>query len=337
VSYHEIPWLTLVKEWHSACKAMQAGDPEPMFRFVTRRECQFFSNESLPYSGQTIYNQSLKKNRTGLPGAAYRAATCDWQLGIKSKGELQHYWVYMEDIMPNCDSQIVFEGRVESDAELLAELDAHGVERVNVWIDCSKNTKAILQLCWQNGMNAVNLQLSRSGSFLWPDGTRKFYSTGQPIHQQLNVPPIYDRIRLRNPRTREFEEAPHPLEPTVVNLNKAGMLANHFFIRNFQANTLAANPKALPEDYIRVEIPADVSDDFKRQNDSWQRLPNHRPKNKEDGLEGFKQRSRVDHLLMCRAFMDFLKNWLLHPSQDLSLLSARLADLGIREKTEETK
>ena len=338
VSFHEIPWIILIQEWHAATRALKSGDSEPMFRFVTRRECHFFDENSLPYSGQTIYNLGLKKNRQPMPGAAYRCATADWQQGYKAKGELIHYWLHIEDITADCDSRIIFEGRVDGDAELLAELDAHDVPRVNVWIDCSKNTKAILQLCWKEGMNAVNLQMSRAGSFLWPDKTRKFYSTGKPIWRELNTPPVHPPIRRRV--NGEMIEEPHPLEPLVVSLNKAGMLANHFFIRNMQANVTAQNKEATPDDYIRVEIPADVSEDFKKQNESWQYLPSHRPKNKEDGLEGFKQRSRVDHLLMCRAFMDFLKNWLLHPDQDISLLGARLAELGIKpantteEKTE---
>lgn len=325
VSCAAVDWLDLIRDKHTALRALKAGDAKPWMRYITERECQFYGEDSIPYSGQTIYNVLLKKNRQGLADRAYRSATADWQQGYKAKGELQHYWLLIEDVKANCDSQIVFEGMVESDTELLAEVDAHQVPHSAVWIDCSKNTKAILQLCYQNGMNAVNLQLSRVGSFLHDDGVRRFYSKGRPIHLELNTPPVYRQIRRRDRRTGKVTILPAPEEPIVVSLNKAGLLSNHFFIRNMRANVMAANPKATPDQYISVEIPADVSEAFKKQNESWEYLPGHRPKKPDDGVEGFKQRSRNDHLLMCRAYSDFLKEW-------LGLLGERLAALGIEPK-----
>jgi hypothetical protein len=322
ISYAAVDWMTVIEEKHMALRALKAGDARPWFQYITQRECRFFGEDSIPYSGQTIYNTALRKNREGLVGRAYRSATADWQQGYKAKGELQHYWLLIEDVMPSCDSQIVFEGMVESDSELLAELDAHQVPRSATWIDCSKNTKAILQLCYQNGMNAINLQLSRVGSFLHEDGVRRFYSKGKPIHLELNTPPVFDPLTRRDRKTGKVVTLPNPEEPMVVSLNKAGTLSNHFFIRNMRANVLAQNPQATPDQYISVEIPSDVSGQFKKQNESWEYLPGHRPKNQDDGVEGFKQRSRNDHLLMCRAYSDFLKEW-------LGLLGERLAALGI--------
>jgi hypothetical protein len=179
-------------------------------------------------------------------------------------------------------------------------------------------------------MNAVNLQLSRVGSFLHEDGVRRFYSKGRPIHLELNTPPVFEPRTVRDRKTGKVTALPNPEEPLVVSLNKAGTLSNHFFIRNMRANVLAADPEAGPERFISVEIPSDVSEAFRKQNESWEYLPGHRPKNKEDGVEGFKQRSRNDHLLMCRAYSDFLKEW-------TGLLGERLAALGIgKEKSLES-
>ena len=161
------------------------------------------------------------------------------------------------------------------------------------------------------------------------DGVRRFYSKGRPIHLELNTPPVFELQNVPDRKTGKVITMPAALEPMVVSLNKAGMLSNHFFIRNMRANVLAANPQAGPEQYIAVEIPADVSEQFKKQNEAWEYLPGHRPKNKEDGVEGFKQRSRNDHLLMCRAFGDFLKEW-------TGLLGERLAALGIEQAKRET-
>ena len=91
VSYDQISWLDLIKEWHGAIRALKAGDTEPMFRFVTQRECKFYNDESIPYSGTTLYNVRLK-DRNAMPGSVYRGAKFDWQQGYKAKGELEHRW-----------------------------------------------------------------------------------------------------------------------------------------------------------------------------------------------------------------------------------------------------
>lgn len=334
VSVLEIDWFDLVCEWLKAVRALKTGDGEPLKKFVQERECKFYSPQSVPYSGATIYNTSLKKNRNGMGDKKlYRAAKFDWQKGYKHKGELQHYWGVIVDVDIDANSQLVWEGMVESDSELIAEIDAHEVPRCNVWIDCTgTNKKSILQLCYQNGMNAIDLGISRQTLFLHPDGVRRFYSAGKPIYKELNTPPVFEPIVRRNKKTGEREEFQNPEEPTVVSLNKAGLLANYFFIRNMKAAVLASNPKATAADYISLEIPDDVSEDFKQQNESWQVVPGHRGSAKDDSVDGFKPRSNNDHLLMCMAYHCFELEWKLHPNYELSLLGARLAALGIPQQ-----
>ena len=330
VSVFEISWFDLVSEWLTAVRALKAGDGEPLKKFVQERECKFYSPQSIPFSGETIYNTSLKKNREGMKNRIYRAAKFDWQKGYKHKGELQHYWGVIVDVDIDANSQLVWEGIIESDAELLAEVDAHEVPHCNVWIDCTgKQNKTILQFCYQNGMNALDLALSRQTLFLHPDGTRRFFSPGKPIHLELNTRPVFEPVVKRSKKTGEREELPNPEEPLVVSLNKAGLLANYFFIRNMKSAVLLANPKATPADYISLEIPDDVSDAFKEQNESWQVVPGHRGSAKDDSVDGFKPRSNIDHLLMCMAYHCFELEWKLHPNSDLSLLGARLTALGI--------
>ena len=338
VSYDQISWLTLIQEWHSAIQALKSGDSEPMFRFVTRRECKFYTDEFIPYRSETIYNVLLKKNRVGMgEKKLYRAAKFDWQKGYKAKGELEHYWGVILDVDVDANSQLVWEGMVESDSELLAELEAHEVPHCNVWIDCTgTHKKSILQLCYQNGLNALDLGLSRQTLFLHPDGVRRFYSTGKPIHRELNTPPVFNPVVQRDRKTGERKEIPNPEEPVVVSLNKAGMLANYFFIRNMKVAVLLANPKATPADYIALDIPNDVSEDFKQQNESWQVIPGHRGSAKDDSVDGFKPRSNNDHLLMCMAYHCFELEWKLHPNYELSLLGARLAALGIPQAENKT-
>jgi Phage terminase large subunit (GpA) len=329
----EISWSDLVMEWLKAVRALKTGDGEPMKKFVQERECKFYSPQSIPYSSETIYNVTLKKNRDGMKDRIYRAAKFDWQQGYKSKGELQHYWGVIVDVDINANSQLVWEGIVESDSELLAEIDAHEVPHCNVWIDCTgTHKKTILQLCYQNGFNALDLSLSRQTLFLHPDHVRRFYSVGRPIHRELNTPPVFQPTTRRNKKTNEREEIPNPEEPIVVSLNKAGLLANYFFIRNMKTAVLLANPKATVADYISLDIPADVSEAFKEQIESWQVVPGHRGSSKDESVDGFKPRSNNDHLLMCMAYHCFELEWKLHPNYELSLLGARLAALGIPQQ-----
>ncbi len=340
VSVAEIKLPDVVEQWFDAIRDTKYGitirrsdgsEITPLQRFVQEVECRFWSPERhVPFSGETIYNPGLKKNRAGMKDRLYRGAKFDWQKGYKAKGELQHYWGEIWDVDIDANSQLVWEGMVESEAELLAEIDAHEVPHCNVWIDCTGvHNKTILQFCYQNGFNAVDLALSRKTLFLHPDGTRKFFSPGRPIHKELGVPPVFDPIVKRNPKTGERSELPNPEEPIVVSLNKAGLLANYFLIRNMKAAVLLANPKATAADYISLDIPADVSEDFKQQIESWEVVPGHRGSTKDESVDGFRPRSRNDHLLMCAAYHCFELEWKLHPNYELSLLGARLTALGI--------
>lgn len=331
VSFHEIPWLLLIQEWHIAVSSIKIGNKEPMKRFIQRRECHFYSDDKIPYKGTVIYNNTIK-SRSGMPDALFRSAKFDWQAGYKAKGELEHYWGVIFDVDAEANSQLVWEGKVQGDIELIAELDAHEVPRVNSWVDCTGvQKKRLLQFCYQNGMNAVSLDLSRQSGFLHPDKIRRFYSPGKPIYQQLNTIPVFEPIRKRDPKTHEVSEIPHPEEPTVVELHKAGLLANYFFIRNMRESVLKHNKEAAAEDYIRIEIPSDVSEDFKTMLESWEMIPGHRGNVKDESVDGFRPRSRFDHQLMNIAYHCFELEWKLHPKKNISLLGERLAALGFGE------
>jgi hypothetical protein len=323
VSYDQIEWLMLVKEWHSAIRALKAGDTAPMFKFRTRRECRFWNEDALPFRGQIVVNTSVKMDREGLPNRLCRLGGGDWQQGYKSLGELTHYWVVIEDVLPNCSSQIVFEGIIATDEELVNTLDDFKVPRHAFRVDASKNTKAILSLCYREGLSAVSGIKSHTGSFRHADGTRRFYSEPKAIANELNMPLKFDPVHVRGDDGKvklEFD----PREPVVVYYNKAGLLANHFFIRDMKANVLRNNPQATADDYIERVIPGDVSEEFKQHNESWERVQNRQQKTNDD-VEGFRKVRRADHMLMCLGYIDLQKD-------ESGLLGDRLAQLGIRKE-----
>jgi thiol-disulfide isomerase/thioredoxin len=341
VSVSEINWSELTFEWLRAIRAKKNGDIEPLKKFVQERECQFWNPAiHIPFSGTTLYNVSLK-NRNAMPGAVYRGAKFDWQAGYKAKGELEHYWGVILDVDINANSQLIWEGKCQSDAELLAELEAHSCPHKNSWIDCTGvQKKRHLQFCYQNGLNAISLDQSRQQGFLHADKVRRFYSEGKPIYKELNTIPAHDPVWIRDEKGNAVE-SPNPDEPVVVELHKAGMLAFYFFIRNMKANVLKENPKATEADYIRIDIPDDVSDDFKAMMESWEMVPGHRGAAKDESVDGFKPRSRFDHQLMNMAYHCFDLEWNLRPDTGLSLVGERLAALGLpsvgEKTTQETK
>jgi hypothetical protein len=320
VSCDSIRWLSLIQEWHSSIRALKAGDAEPMRRFVTERECRFYGDESLPYSGQVVVNTAIVKNREGLKNRIARLWAADWQQGYKSRGELTHYWLVIEDVLADCSSQIVFEGMVATDAELVAILDDFQAPRSAGVVDASKNMKSILSFCYREGLNAVIGNNSRMGSFRHKDGVRRFYSEEQVICDSLNMPSKFDHVATRD------GWMPHPDEPVVTSYNKAGLLANHFFIRDMKANVLKNKPDATAADYIERVIPGDISDEFRQQNESWERVNNVQKKTNDD-VEGFRKIRRDDHMLMCCAYIDLLKD-------QCGLLGERLAKLGLKDLEE---
>ena len=240
VAAHEIRWLDLVMEKHAALRSLKNGDDANWKRYLQERECQFYSKDSRPFEGQIIVNTAIQKNRTGLPDRAVRVAVFDWQQGYKSKGQLIHYWGTICDFTENCNGQLVFEGKVNSEAELIELYKEYEVDPAHVLIDASKNTKQILQLCYQQGFKAVAGYTSHLGHFSdHPDKVKRFYSAGKPIHAQLNVPPIYEYVFGERKENGEVPLVPDPREPLVIEFNKAGVLSLLFWYREMKARVTA--------------------------------------------------------------------------------------------------
>lgn len=337
---HTMDWVNIIRRRNNALAARRSGDEDSFRKYVQEVECEFYSPSKIPFSGETITVQSVVKDRAGLPDRAFRQATFDWQQGYKHKGQLIHYWGVIRDVLSDCNSQIVWEGMVTSDTELNQLIREFEVDPAHVLIDASKNTKAILQLCYQQGYKAVMLNASHVGTFRdHPDKVPRYYSAGKPIHAQLNVKPIYEYVFGERQADGTVPVVPDPREPLIIEVNKAGLLSNHFFCRNLKTNVIEncklENPPRVPDpcEYFSMVIPGDVSEEFLRQYDSWERKPGN-VKTRTGDLrsrsgETFRQLIPDDHLLMCVAFADMYLDWCF-------LLGDALASLGIRPETETT-
>ena len=332
VSYDQISWLELIKEWHSAIRALKFGDSEPMFRFVTQRECKFYSDESRPFAGTVITTKEAKRNREGLKGELCKIWGADWQQGYKSAGELTHFWLVIESVMPNCSSQVLFADKVADESEMLMILKEHGITSedgggiFDGLVDASKNQKHILSFCYRNGINAVVGGAHGRGGFRHVDGSFRFYSAKKYIYTQLGI--TFEQARNDHPDW--FTETQDGVVensncPYVIEYDKAGMMKNHFFIREMKQKVLESNKDAGPADYIERIVPDDIGDDYLQQLESWERDTGARlPKDMGD-VEGFKPLSKRDHLLSCTAQIDLMK-------EQSGLLGKRLAELGIKQK-----
>jgi hypothetical protein len=331
VSCDAIKWLTLIQEWHAAIRALRVGDKEPMRRFVTERECRFYDDDSVPFSGRVEITSGTVMNRKGLDNAVGKIWSADWQQGFKHLGELTHYWLVIESVLGTCSSQVMFADKVADEGELLTVLKQHGIVAADGggifdgFVDASKNTKHILSFCYRNFVNAVIGGDAGQKGFRWPDGSTRYYSEKKYIYKELQMAPKFEMTYDRNRRTGEVHYIEDHAEPFILRYNKAGLLKNHFFIREMKANVLAANPQATPEEYIERIVPADIGDDYLKHHEAWERDLDARALKKMGEVEGFKQVHRVDHLMSCSTYIDMMKDW-------SGLLGNALARLGIERK-----
>ena len=320
VAIDYIPWLKLIQEKHTSLRALKHGDAEPWRRYVTERECRFYSEEMRPFQGRVVVNTAIVKNRAGLPDRAARLWAADKQRGYRAQGELSHYWLVIRDVAANGDSLLVYEGQVDTDAELIAILDDHQCPRYAGGVDASWDTKSVLEMCYRNGLNAFMANASHKGWFIHADKVKRFYSEAKPIHLELNMPPRF------NYTGSSAGYLPSREEPCVINYNVAGLLANLFFLREHEQNVRANNPHG---EYIKWEVPGDVSEEYKLQNEAWERTT-VTAKQTGDEVEGFKKIRKADHMTMCEGYCAMM--------MDIGgYLSARLASMGLRQLSEKTE
>lgn len=311
VAVSEISWMELAAEWLSACKAKKSGDEAPLRKFIQERECQFFKQDLIPFSGQIVFNTAITKNRAGMVNRAVRMWAADKQKGYKSKGELSHYWLVIRDIAENGDSQLVFEGKIDTDAELLAVLTDHECSLFAGGIDGSWDTASVKEFCYRNGCNVFMANTSHKVSFLHSDKTRHFHSEGELLHLEMKMPPRFEY------QATMAGWQPAREEPMIIQYNVGGLLANLFFVKDHQQ---VCEKNGL-KDFIKWEVPSDVSEDYQKQLDSWEPVAvNASNKNT---VEGFRPKHSNDHMTMCEGYIAMMEKM-------GGYISERLTQMGIK-------
>lgn len=320
VSVSEIKWPELVGEYLTAIKAHKSGDGAPLIKFIQERECRFYDAENdVPFRGQIVINNTAVQNRIGLKGRAMRAWFADKQRGFAHKLEMTHYWLVIRDIMPNADSMLIFEGMVQTDADLIARLQEHDCLPQSGAIDCTWDRANVLQLCYRNNFNAQTTSAQDRLFFHKDEKAYRIYSEVGPLCKQIasGFPtkfPIGHRVE-----NGILEDMLHPEEPRHWSIHRIGMIKLLFFLRNNRS----VSEQNKVTDFIKWEVPGDISEDYKKQIESWEFTQKKSPTSNAV-VEVCRQRFGADHLLMCEAG---IANLMLMSG----ILPARLASLGVTE------
>lgn len=282
VTSHDIDWLQLVKEKHTALRALKSGDDEPWKKYLQERESQFYKPSHRPHEAIVI-NLNLRKNREGLPGRAARAWAADKQKGWRRLGEMSHYWLVLRDIMPNADSRLTWEGMVQTDADLVARLQEHGIAVYSCvrgknhdfrkpfpgnctickapllatfpfgCIDSTYDRDNVLQFCYRAGMNALHVSPQRENFYHREQKIYRIWSEPKPIHTALGTQPKFDYQMVQNPVTGVFEPHPHPDEPRIWSGNQIGMLKLLFFLREHEMRIRSNFAEKKPDGSIHIK------------------------------------------------------------------------------------
>src|SRR6185437_11115278 len=136
-------WIDILKRKHRSRMAQKVGDFKSWLDYLREEECQFVDEgrDRPPIERVTIISSTKRKSREGLPNRDFRFAYADWQRG--RDGQPPHFWVFIQDFLMSGDALIVYEGRVDTEGELVAVLNDHGVKPVCVTVDSSWDTTNI--------------------------------------------------------------------------------------------------------------------------------------------------------------------------------------------------
>lgn len=246
VNVPDIDWLELVVQKHGAIKARKFGDAEPWLKYLRERECIFPNEDDFPFYSSLNLSMKTKSERPGLDDRLMRLGAFDYQHGELAKGELPHWWGVIVDVVRFPDGKlhllVVWEGKCDGDAEMLDVIERHEVIPRAVVCDSGHNATHVYDVCLRSGFHAIKgapdasfphkVEDPHTGE---PTIVRKIYSHSQPLHLMNNRPP-----------TREHSS----LEPLFWRYSKLAIADRYAWLQS-GGNGM-----------VKLEIPADVSDDF---------------------------------------------------------------------------
>lgn len=278
VSVDYISWLKLIQDKHKALFARRHGDPEPWIKYKTERECKFYDPNDAPIVGKIVLNTAQNKNRDGLKDRVLRLFALDRQQGESAKNEFPHWWLLIRDIASNGDSLLVYEGKVETDEQVIAILDDHKCNRWHGVADSGDDTMHVYLFCLKYGINAIKGGTEQF--YTHEAGPRRIFSLEKPLHGMINRDPLFPYA--------ESDEGliPDQREPLFWLYSKVGIRECLHWLR---AST-------------KHEVPGDASEDYRSHNEAEERVTRQHPRTGETIHEYHQLKSRND-LYVCECYV----------------------------------
>jgi len=240
-----IPFVELVQERHRALKALRYGDASKFCAYVRERECRFYDTNDRPLM-DTILLSPTKKNRDGLQGRHGRYFAIDRQRGSVARGEVPYWYLVIRDAADSGASMLIYEGRLESDEDVIKCLQEHECIMRHGVADSGDDTAHVYQFCLRYGINAI--KGSSQATFSHGVEGKKIFSQERPLWRMRNLPgPTRD----------------DPLdEPQFWFYSRLGTMDRLRWLQ-----TPAAGGEVKP----KWEVPSDVSEEYQRHMEAWDR------------------------------------------------------------------
>lgn len=262
-----IPFISLIQEKHKALKALRHGEPLLYEAYLRERSCRFWDPKKVLYSGEIVLQRLIVKNREGLkknPDFFGRFFAIDRQQGTKEKNELPHWWMVIRDVLNNGDSLLVYEGKIESDMNVVEVLEQHECIRLNrfkeysVNIDCygvadsGWDSINVYRLCYRYGFNAIK-GASKSDLFRHEskDENGEIVVTHRIFEQGNKL--VFQMLGIMKPRYSFIDGEPDPDEPRFFQYSKNGIRDRLNWLRS---------------GVVRWDVPSDVSQDYQEHMES---------------------------------------------------------------------
>jgi hypothetical protein len=290
VSVHYISWRTLIKEKHDALRDLHFGKPEAWETYQRERECRFVDPNDRPLVQNIVTRPEVKKNRDGLANRLGRFYALDWQRGRKDDEVLDlrnpHWWLLIVDVAAESGRikiQLVFEGHVLTDGDVLRILDEHGIKKDEARhfgvADCTYDKAKVQAFCFANGINAG---FASGSDFFTHNGVKQVYSEEKVLALTLNVALKYPLVSVKSRKGEKvfIEQVPDKREPMFWLFSKFGVMDLFEHLRTAPG--------------IDMIIPHDVSNAFRAHMESWMLDRKQMP----DGsiVIDWKQIREADHL-----------------------------------------
>lgn len=284
-----IDWMTLIKEKHDALRARANGNIDPWRIYTTERECLPFDANDVPVVSVISVSAGVTKNRDGLPGNKIRFFSLDRQQGKTSEGEFPYWWLVIRDVgffdgVNPIPSQLVWEGRLDTDESVVQVLTEHGCQFHHGVADSGDDTTHVYKFCLRYGVNAI--KGGTTEFYVHPSrvegqqGPRRIFSPERPLHEMIGSPPRYPYIPVGDALL------PDPREPMFWLYSKQGIRERFWWFRSS----------------TDFKTPTDVSEDYKAHMDSEERV--EIKNNNDEGVTAkwIQRRTRND-LFVCECYI----------------------------------